>query len=325
MSAYRLRRWWWAAGLLAAAVLSWFALPAGLPAPGMPDDAGGALQAPVFVKSMQDTVPDGTALTPSAAAHDADDSALAYGELRRLFDYYLSALGEKDLPAIIRQIQTELDRRLSATQSRKAQHLLELYLQFKRALVDLQARPALAGSGVTAIRQRMQAQQNLRTQYFTPAEVEGLFGFEDRMDSDAVARLEISENPRLNARQKQAQLAALDAAMPAPLRAERETSQIVMRVEQRAAALRERGASDDEIYRMRAQALDAGAASRLADLDREEAAWKQRIEAYLEARSTLLKTQPNATAAERQHALTALQQNRFSDDERRRLPAYEPQ
>ena len=100
---------------------------------------------------------------------------------------------------------------------------------------------------------------------------------------------------------------------------------MVTRVEQRAADMRAKGASDDEIYRMRAKEFDAGAASRLADLDREEAAWKQRIVTYLEARSQVLKSQVNATPSERQQALITLQQSQFSEDERRRLAAYEPQ
>ena len=152
-----------------------------------------------------------------------------------------------------------------------------------------------------------------------------MFGFEDVMDADAVARLEISQNTKLTTTQKQQQLAALDASMSPALRAEREASQVVTRAEQRAFDMRAQGASDDEIYRMRAQAFDASAASRLADLDREEANWKQRIATYLEARSTVLKSQANATASERQQALNQLQQSRFSEDERRRLAAYEPQ
>ena len=284
-----------------------------------------AIAPAAFVKSHEGTQPDGNLAAQVATGSAPAKASLAYGELRRLFDYYLSALGEQNLPNIIHQIHTELDRSLSADQAKKARRVLELYLSFKRALVDLEAKPALAGNGVAAIRQRLLAQQDLRSQYFNPEEIEGMFGFEDVMDADAVARLEISQNGQLNTTQKQQQLAALDATMSPALRAEREASQVVSRVEQHAVDMRARGASDDEIYRMRAREFDAGAAGRLAELDREEAAWKQRLTAYLEARSQLLQNQAPVSASERQQALTALQQRHFNDDERRRLAAYEPQ
>lgn len=286
--------------------------------------AAAAIAPVAFVKSQAGTQPDGNLTASGAGGAAADNAPLAYGELRRLFDYYLSALGEQNLPSITQQIQNELDRRLSAVQAKKAQRLLGLYLNFKRALVDLEAKPALAGNGVAAIRQRMLAQQDLRSQYFNAAETEGMFGFEDLMDADAVARLEVSQNAALSAAQKQQQLAALDATMSPILRAEREASQVVSRVEQHATDMRAKGASDDEIYRMRAKEFDAGAAGRLADLDREEAAWTQRIATYLNARSQVLKAQSNASLSERQQALAALQQSQFTEAERPRLAAYEP-
>ena len=325
-SPQRKRLWWGAGAVLLAGSLAWLLLRSDATAADAVAPTATATGAPTaFVKSQEGTQPDGNLATLAAHGAAADNAPLAYGELRRLFDYYLSALGEQNLPSITQQIQAELDRRLSAVQSKKARRLLDLYLNFRRALVDLEARPALVGNGVAAIRQRMLAQQDLRSQYFNAEEIEGMFGFEDLMDADAVARLEISRNDKLSAAQKQQRLAALDATMSPALRAERDATQVVTRVEQRAADMRAKGASDDEIYRMRAQEFDAGAASRLADLDREEAAWKQRIGTYLEAREAVLKSQPNATPSERQQALNQLQQSQFSEDERRRLAAYELQ
>ena len=319
------RLWWGVGAVLLVAALVWVALHsdgAGADPVAPPVIASGAPAA--FVKSQEGTQPDGDLTTLNAPGTVADNAPLAYGELRRLFDYYLSALGEQNLPGITQQIQTELDRRLGAAPAKKARRLLDQYLDFKRAVVDLEAKPAVAGNGVAAIRARMLAQQELHRQYFGPAEIEGMFGFEDAMDTDAVARLEISQNATLSAAQKQQQLTAMDATMSPTLRAEREATQVVSRVEQRATDMRAKGASDDEIYRMRAKEFDAGAAGRLADLDREEMAWKQRIATYLDARNQVLKAQANASAPERQLALAALQQSLFSEDERRRLAAYEP-
>lgn len=276
-----------------------------------------------FVRSMQDTLPDGDLQTLQAGSKTGLTGALAYGELKRLFDYYLSAVGEQSIEVITQQIRGELERRLPTPQAAKAQRLLALYIEFKSELVRLESQPQLAGNGVQAVRARMLAMQDVRSRYFNEAETQGMFGFEDAYDMDAIARLEISQNPALSALQKQQQFTAVDAAMPASLRREREASSVVVRVEQQAQDLRAKGSSEDDIYRMRAKEFDPQAAARLADVDREEVAWKARIGRYLDARSKLLRAQANATESERQTVIAQLQQTYFTEVERPRLAAYE--
>lgn len=87
------------------------------------------------------------------------------------------------------------------------------------------------------------------------------------------------------------------------------------RVEETVRTLRAQGASDDEVYRARAAALSAENAATLAQLDREEAAWQQRIAAYL--------AQRQAIAADAR-AIQSLRDVLFSAEEQERLPAYEP-
>lgn len=288
-----------------------------------PAAAGPASRSVPFVRSMQDTLPDGDLQTMLGGAGTGATGALAYGELKRLFDYYLSAVGEQSIAVIMQHIHSELERRLPAPQAAKAQRLLAFYIEFKRELVRLETQPQLAGNGVQAVRARLLAMQDLRSRFFNEEETQGMFGFDDAYDMDAIARLEISQNPALSAVQKQQQLAAVDAAMPANLRREREASSVVVRVEQQAQELRAKGASEDDIYRMRAREFDPQAAARLADVDREEAAWKARIARYQDERSKLLKAQANATESERQTVLAQLQQTYFTEAERPRLAAYE--
>ena len=278
----------------------------------------------VFVQSMQDTVPDGNFPKPVLTAPGQAAGDLPYAELKRLFDYYLSAVGEQSIEAITLEIASDLNQRLSLAQIPSAQHLLSQYLQFKRSLVDLETNPEWIGSDAKAVRQRLLAMQDLRAQFFSAKETQGMFGFEDEYDLDTVARLEISQNPSLNELQKKQQLAALDASQSAALREAREAPRQVLNVEHMAQTLREQGASEDDVYRMRAKELTPEAAARLAELDRDEAAWKQRIEHYLSARHQLLQTLSDAPPSERDLALVQLQQSQFNADEIRRLAAYEP-
>lgn len=304
-------------GVLAIGILSWqqstttnAAVPAASGAP--------------FVRSMEGTVPDGSLGAWKGRSGTDAAAPLALGELRRMFDYYLSAVGEKSIAGITQEINAEIERSLAPANVPKAKRILGLYLEFKRELLDLERRPGVSGQGVQAIRNRMFAMQDLRARYFNAEESQAMFGFEDAYDLDAVARLEISQDPSLSAKQKQNKLAVLDASMSPELLREREAPRVILRVEEKVAAMRAKGASDDEVYRLRAKEFDAPAADRLAELDRDEAQWKQRIAQYLTARSQLLESPATTADADHQTALLNLQRAQFSEDERRRLPAYEP-
>ena len=312
--------------VLAVFLAAWFGytLVTAEAEPAAPTTAQAASGPPLpaaFAPSHKDTTPDGD--LRRAAEGSPQSAALPYAALRRLFDYYLSTLGERELPAILAQIEVQLSQQLRPAQVPPAKRLLDKYIAFKRALVDLEVRRGLAGQGTQAIRARMVAQQALRAQYFDGFEIEAMFAMEDAYDADAIARLEVSQNTKLTPEQKQKMLVALDAALPATLRADRDATVHIIRVEDRVATLREKGASDDDVYRLRASEFDPSAAARLAELDREEAQWARRIAAYRHARASIFAANPGKNATELQTDLLALQEAMFTPDERRRLTAYD--
>ena len=318
----QISRNYWAVGLAAviAAGLVWMSL-SNDSSPTAAEQAD--TSSTTFVKSMDGTIPDGNLGKDMLSGMNAS-TGLPYGELRRMFDYYLSAMGEKPLDEIVRQIRDELDKRLKPTQADAAKKLLDKYLAYKRELVKVEQAQKPEG-GIKAIKLRFTAMQELRAKIFSPQENEGMFGFDDAYDSDAIARLEISQDSSLSADQKRERLAALDAAMPKALREDREAPRQIIRLEERAAEMRAKGASEQDIFKMRAKELNPEAAARLAEVDKEEAAWKARINAYLAERSKLLKQFADAPASERDAAITKLQQSKFSAEEIPRLVAYEPQ
>jgi lipase chaperone LimK len=266
-----------------------------------------------FVPSMAGTRPDGDLKTL------AGEQLVVYAELGHLFDYYLAGLGEKDLDAIRTEIERELDRRLKPGPARQAKQLLSSYLAYKQALAGVEATLSPTANVAQSARARLAAMRGLRSTYFTPEQNKGLFGATDMADDDAVARLEVTVDKTLSAEQKQAKVAELDRRMPAALREEREAPAKIIRLEESVARLRAGGAGDNEVYSLRAAAFSPEAAARLADLDRDEAAWKARIGAYLTQRAALTAQPPQQKAA----ALQQLRDQSFSQEEQRRLGAYE--
>lgn len=266
-----------------------------------------------FVRSQEGTTPDGEVRQNGA------DKLVVDAELAHLFDYYLAGLGEKPLEAIRVEIGRELDRRLKPGPAAEARRLLGQYLDYKRALVELERSLPKPASLTAGARARLEAMQQLRQRYFSQDESDGLFGASDAYDTDAIARLEINADTSLTPAQRQQKLAALDARLPPALREQREAPTRVVRLEDEVQRRRAEGAGDNEIYQLRAATLSPAAADRLAEVDRDEADWQRRIASYQAQRRQLQARGTPATA----QAWQQLRDAGFTPLEQKRLPAYE--
>lgn len=306
----------WVAGVVAAVALvaiGLVGLPASAPAAASAP-APAAHDAPLATTSLAGTTPDG------AASATAGDALVLDPALIRLFDYWLTTVGERPLATIRAQVEHDLDGRLGPRAAQQAKDVFARYLQFKEALKT--QRPAKpAGRGVDILREGLRMMQALRATCFTDAESQALFGPQDVEASAALARMAIEQDPSLDATQRQQRLAALDAQLPASVRAEREAPLAVVHLEEAAQRIRASGGSEDDVYRMRAAATSPEAANRLADVDREEAAWKARVATYQAQRNALLSS-PGGEA-EHATAMGELRDRLFTPQEQRRLAAYE--
>ena len=305
----------WVAGVVAAAALVVIGLQ-GLPAsvPRAAAAAPVADVAPAAVSSLAGTTPDG------AATATADDALVLDPALIRLFDYYLTTVGERPIAAIRSQVEHDLDGRLAPHAARQAKDLFARYVQFKTAL-KAQRPPTPAGRSVDTLREGLRMMLALRATYFNDAESQALFGPQDAEASAALARMAIEQDPSLTDAQRRERLATLDARLPADVRAAREAPLAVVRLEEAAQKIRAQGGSEDDVYRMRAAATSPEAANRLADVDRDEAAWKARIATYQAQRNAVLAAP--GSDADRLTALSDLRNRLFTPEEQRRLAAYE--
>jgi lipase chaperone LimK len=292
----------------AAAVLG-LAVVAGRtsPPPAAPVAVTVAPAAAAFAPSLRGTRPDG------AVQVAPDDSVVVDDQLIGLFDYYLSTVGEKSPDQVRAEVERELDRTLRPAAAAAAKRVLARYFAYKQALAALEARQGLAGPDAASLQRRLALLATVRAQFFSKQETAAIFGREDAANAEALARLRIREDRSLTPQQKQERLAALDASLPPAVREAREAPLRIGRMQEAAERMRASGTDDEAIFRMRAEAFGADAAGRLADVDREEAAWKGRIAAYLAQRRGLSD----------EAAVAALRSRMFSEEEQRRLAVYE--
>jgi len=310
------RRLTWVAGGAAAAALAAIAW-SGLPAAASRADA----PAPVAHEAAPAVPPSLAGTTPGGAAHaTADDALVLDPSLIRLFDYWLTTVGEQPMAAIRAQVEHDLDGRLGPRAARQAKDLFARYVRFKEALTTQRpARPV--GRSVDILREGLRRMQALRASYFSEAESRALFGPQDAEATAALARMAVEQDPSLAAAQRQQRLAELDAQQPASVREAREASMAVVHLEEAAQRIRAAGGSEDDVYRMRAAATSREAANRLAEVDREDVAWKARIADYRSQRGAVLAS-PGDEAAHAA-AMAELRNKLFTPDEQRRLAAYE--
>lgn len=272
-----------------------------------------------FVQSHVGTLPDGQ-LRAEGAKLVLNEALIAR------FEYYLSAVGERPLPHIYAEIERNIQKELvlAPAAAAEAKRIFRTYIEFKTATQSLPTVSADDKQMLSAIRNRFEAERTLRARYFSAAESAALFGSNDFTADDALARMEINANTQLSAAQKQAQLAELDANLPAEVRAWRAPQASMDALLAAENEARARGASADEMLAVRTRLVGAEAARNLAALDQENAEFERRVNAFKAEKAKIL---ANAQLSEPEQlaSIEGLRNREFRENEHFLLHAYEQQ
>ncbi|WP_111656305.1 lipase secretion chaperone [Isoalcanivorax indicus] len=259
---------------------------------------------------------DGTQVDGELRA-DAHGNLIIEPDIRRVFDYFLSTVGEDDIEQVKARIALHLAETLPDSAARQAWELFERYEAYGAALEALpQHDGTVAGMG-ESLKQR----QQLRQEWLGQNVAEAFYSFDDAFDNYTLARMAVLENDSLDADEKAARLQALEDDLPAPLREVRERANQPVRVSQDVAALREAGASEYEIRAVREAALGREAAERLEALDRQREQWDRR---YADYRRAVAEIAASGLAQEDQEREVArLREATFDEQEQRRVQALD--
>ena len=249
--------------------------------------------------------------------------------LRRLFDYFLSAIGEEEEATILWRVESYIRHHTPEPAASQAVQLFGQYVAYLKALPaieqrygNLQLQATKNGElDLNVVAQQRQDVAKLREQYFDQSTISAFFGAEDDYDDYSIEMIRITQNAQLSDVQKQAAREDYISRLPEStvkdaIVQQANLGELMARTEQ----MKARGASPEALYQMRRELVGAPAAARLAQVDQEDADFDQRFTQYNAQKQQLLNQVDDQARAQTQ--INQLEQQLFSETERKRLTGY---
>jgi len=249
--------------------------------------------------------------------------------LRRLFDYFLSALGEEDDAVIYARVERYIRNHTPEPAASQAIAIFDRYIAYLKAIPEienrygnLQLQATKSGElDLNVVAQQKQDVAKLRQQYFAKDTIKAFFGADDAYDDYSIEMIGINQNKQLSAAQKEAAKQDYISRMPDnATKAHIEQQTNLNELMSRTAQMKAEGATAEELYNMRRKLVGAPAAQRLAQVDQEDANFDQRFTQYETQKQRLLSQNPGQAQAQVQ--INQLEQQLFDETERKRLAGY---
>lgn len=192
--------------------------------------------------------------------------------------------------------------------SRKALRILHDYIAYRKAeaALSLQAQPVNA-AGVQDMLSRLIA---LRRLHLGQEAADALFAVQDAQARVGMETARIEADASLSPREKALRIAALQKTLPAGAAGEGPDAdaQAALALAEQVAALRQRGAPESDVQRLRERQLGVEGAQHLHDMESQKNQWDQRFQEFSRQKNVILSAaiseqqkQENVEALLRQH------------------------
>jgi lipase chaperone LimK len=203
-------------------------------------------------------------------------------QLRKLFDYYLTAIGEEPLSDIVARIRHQLQSQLTDEALDQALDILDGYLQYRNALAAIlsEGNGQEAGSAVEQVRLVRQQMIDVRHQYLSAQVIEAFFARSDQYDSYMLARQAVSQNQQLSPLQKRQALKELQDSAPQWLQLQQTSSNQLSHFHQQQRQLKAEGGDEAQLQQLRESTFGVEAADRLAALAEKRRVWRDKLVQY---------------------------------------------
>lgn len=278
-------------------------------------------------RSLQGTDVDGEIII------DENKQLVVTEGLRRLFDYFLSALGEEEETTIYARVENYIRSHTPNPAASQAVAIFDQYIAYLKAMPEiekkygtLQLQATQSGElDLNVVAQQKQDVARLRQQHFDKNTISAFFGAEDEYNDYSMEMVRISQNSQLSEAQKDAARQDYISRMPDNMTKtnivqQANLNELMTRTEQ----MQAKGATPEALYNMRRELVGAPAAARLAQIDQADASFDERFNQYQAQKQQLLKpsVNPSQTPSQVQIQINRIEQQLFSEAERKRLTGY---
>lgn len=280
--------------------------PSGKPAPSSVQ----VQRTPGLPASLQGSMPDGE------VALAADGKLQPAAALRRLFDYFLSAIGEADMTAIRAMLLAHVRSLHGSGVAEQVAAVFDRYVEYQRAL-------SVAEPGLSAdLEERLAFAKALRRKFFDADTAQAFFGEEEAYAEYTLARRRVASDAQLDAPTRARRLRELEDTLPAQQRALLQDVGTALVAEEQSRQFDALQVGDTQRHEERSALFGQAAATRLAALDHQRALWDQRLAAYVQSRADVLGDARLSSQARAQR-LADLRSQRFDENEARRVASLE--
>lgn len=238
-------------------------------------------------------------------------------DLRRFLDFFIGLTrSPEDEPGMREAISVTMDRNgIPKPIQAEVLGILENYLTYREAAETMQANRDPSQYNMNAVFDEL---YSLRRQHMGPDVAEGFFGQEEARLSAMFARRQVLTSSGMSDAERERALAAIEQNLPESTREVERRSRSIVDVRRQVREMRNNGATEQEIFSVRAARFGTEAAERLARLDEERSRWQEQLRSYREQK-TRIEAQPHLSDAARQEAVEQLRQEYFSEQEQRRV------
>lgn len=262
------------------------------------------------IDSLRDTQVDGSLEV------DAQGHLVISEQLRYLFDYFFTSVGEISFDEAAERIRIYLASQLQEPALGQSLALLQQYIDYKIALVALEQNfPVVAD--IAALRTREDEVQRLRARLFSAPAHAAFFAAEEVYNHFTLERLAILQNPNLSDDDQAQMIESLRQSLPEDVQ-DLLIPQIHQELTVQTEQLLEQGADPSEVRELRLSLVGPEATGRLEELDQERQQWQQRMDNFSAERQAILRYQGLAEE-DKQAAIDQLLDSRFNANERVRV------
>lgn len=252
---------------------------------------------------------------------DGSNRLIVNEQTRNCFEYFITQYGEKSIDQIKKDFKAYIAQGHKEPALSQIYDLWDRYMKYREQLGHLQP-PSDDKESPQYYRSIYSSTQNLRKQFFSDYEIEGLFGKENTYHEYTLKRMEVVNDKKLSESEKAKKLKALFDELPEDWKENLEQINKLEDLRKLTADIKARGGSSEEIHQMRLNLVGPEATQRLENLDSQRSSWKSSVNQYLTERDSIVKS--NMSDSAKQQAVQQLRNQHFkSKEDQLRVSTFE--